>query len=231
MGREIRNEEEHEIVVTSEDFRIFWKRVSEWTTSSPSSIHYGHYKASVENILSSKIHAQQLTVIARSGDAPERWGVSLQGSAIFLPQGKFVLLFLVLHCDIRVDNVANPRFFVPSPLVTGLSLGCTPHLMFSNSGVNSELIQTRVQTFYQIFWSRGYFLFVANRTKKCSVHLFSTVFYTLYVQKWIFRVMVVYSSIICLFQSPSKIQTATTNVHVLYCTLEYLPAFVQETVR
>ena len=83
-------------------------------------------------------------------------------------------MFLVLHCDIRADNVANPRFFVPSPLVTGLSLGCTPHLMFSNSGVNSELIQTRVQTFYQIFWSRGYFLFVANRTKKCSVHLFST---------------------------------------------------------
>ena len=47
-------------------------------SSSPSSIHYGHYKASAENILSSKIHVQQLTVIARSGVAPERWGASLQ---------------------------------------------------------------------------------------------------------------------------------------------------------
>ena len=78
MGGEIRNEEGHDLVFSTEDYRTFWKRVGEWTTSSPSSIHYGHYKASIKNILSSKIHAQQLTVIARSGVAPERWGVSLQ---------------------------------------------------------------------------------------------------------------------------------------------------------
>ena len=46
--------------------------------SSPSSIHYGYYKVSVKSELSSKIHAQQLTVIARSGVAPVRWGMSLQ---------------------------------------------------------------------------------------------------------------------------------------------------------
>ena len=74
----IRNEEGAEIVITPEDFKGFWKRVSEWTTSSPSSIHYGHYKASVKHEASAKIHAQQLTVIARSGVCPERWSVSLQ---------------------------------------------------------------------------------------------------------------------------------------------------------
>ena len=78
MGGKMRKGEGQEIVITKEDYRTFWNRVGEWTTSSPSSIHYGHYKASVKSDLSSKMHAQQLTVIARSGVAPERWGVSLQ---------------------------------------------------------------------------------------------------------------------------------------------------------
>ena len=36
MGKATRNGEEHEIIITTEDFQTFWKRVSEWTTSSPS---------------------------------------------------------------------------------------------------------------------------------------------------------------------------------------------------
>ena len=52
--------------------------MSEWTTSSLSTIHYGHYKATAKSELVSKINAQQLTVIARSGVAPVRWGMSLQ---------------------------------------------------------------------------------------------------------------------------------------------------------
>ena len=80
MGRETSMGEGHEITITANDFRTFWKRVSEWTTSSSSSIHYGHYKAAVKMKveLVSKINAQQLTVIARSGVAPVRWGMSLQ---------------------------------------------------------------------------------------------------------------------------------------------------------
>ena len=77
-GMNIRNKEEEEIIISPEGFKRFWKRISEWTTSSPSSIHHGHYKASVQYDTSSKIHAQQLTVIARRGVAPERWSISLQ---------------------------------------------------------------------------------------------------------------------------------------------------------
>ena len=76
-GMEIQNEEEEEIIITPDDLRRFWKRVSEWTTSSTSSVHYDHYEASILHKMSSKIHAQQLTVIARSGVAPERWSISL----------------------------------------------------------------------------------------------------------------------------------------------------------
>ena len=78
MGRKTRIGEGHKIVITADDFKTFWKRVSEWTTSSSSSIQYGHYKAAVKNKLVPKINAQQLTVIARSGVAPMRWGMSLQ---------------------------------------------------------------------------------------------------------------------------------------------------------
>ena len=78
MGRKTRMGEGHEITITADDFRTFWKRVSEWITSSPSSMHYDHYKAAVKCELVSKINAQQVTVIARSGLSPVRWRMSLQ---------------------------------------------------------------------------------------------------------------------------------------------------------
>ena len=76
MGKRIRNEEETEIVIASVGFNRFWKRVSEWTTSSLSSKHYDHYKVSIKNGMSSRIHAQKVTVITRSGVSPELDGVS-----------------------------------------------------------------------------------------------------------------------------------------------------------
>ena len=41
MGREIRKGEGHEITFTTDDFQTFWGKVSEWATSSLSTIHYG----------------------------------------------------------------------------------------------------------------------------------------------------------------------------------------------
>jgi hypothetical protein len=43
-----------------------------------SGIHYGHYKAIILYEFSTKLLAQQLTVIARSGILPENWSVGLQ---------------------------------------------------------------------------------------------------------------------------------------------------------
>ena len=61
MGREIRKGEGHEITFKTEGFQTFWGKVSEWTTSSLSTIHHGHYKAAAKNELVFKINAQQLT--------------------------------------------------------------------------------------------------------------------------------------------------------------------------
>jgi hypothetical protein len=41
-------------------------------------VHYRHYKAAIQDDLSMKILAQQLTVIARSEIPPENWSIGLQ---------------------------------------------------------------------------------------------------------------------------------------------------------
>ena len=43
-----------------------------------SGIHYGHYKADIQDVLSTEILAQQLTVIGCSGIPPESCSVGLQ---------------------------------------------------------------------------------------------------------------------------------------------------------
>ena len=78
MGVKLLNGEGEEIVITPDDFKRFWKRVKEFTSSSSSGIHYGHYKAAAQDDFSSSILSQQLTVIARSGVPPESWSVGLQ---------------------------------------------------------------------------------------------------------------------------------------------------------
>jgi hypothetical protein len=67
-----------EIIIAPEDFQRFWTKVGEFTSSSMSGIHYGHYKAAIKCNISTWILAQQLTVVARSGIPPESWSIGLQ---------------------------------------------------------------------------------------------------------------------------------------------------------
>ncbi len=78
LGVKLLNEEGTEIIITLEGFKRFWKRVGEFTSSSMSGIHYSHYKAAIQCNISTKILAQQLTVVARSGIPPESWSIGLQ---------------------------------------------------------------------------------------------------------------------------------------------------------
>ena len=72
------NGDNNEIIITPEDFKRFWKKVNEFTSSSMSGVHYGHIKAAIQDPQSTNVLALQLTVIARSGIPPESWSVGLQ---------------------------------------------------------------------------------------------------------------------------------------------------------
>jgi hypothetical protein len=80
MGLRIMNGdgEGKEIIITPEEFIQFWKKVGEFMSSSSSGVHYSHYKAAIQDLISTGVLALQLTVIARSGIPPESWSVGLQ---------------------------------------------------------------------------------------------------------------------------------------------------------
>ena len=64
LGAKIVNREGNKIVILPKEFQSFWRRVNEFTSSSMSGVHYGHYKAAIQDEVSTKVLAQQLTVIA-----------------------------------------------------------------------------------------------------------------------------------------------------------------------
>jgi hypothetical protein len=58
LGMKLVNGEGNEIIITPEDLIQFWKRVNEFTSSSMSGVHYGHYKAAIQDRPSTEILAQ-----------------------------------------------------------------------------------------------------------------------------------------------------------------------------
>jgi hypothetical protein len=78
LGIKLVNGEGNKIIITPEEFKHFWRKVNEFTSSSMSGIQYGHYEAAIHDVSSTEILAQQLTLIVHSGIPPESWSVGLQ---------------------------------------------------------------------------------------------------------------------------------------------------------
>ena len=55
MDLKIMNGEGNKIIITPEEFTHFWKRVGEFTSSSSSGVYYGHYKAAIQDQMSTKV--------------------------------------------------------------------------------------------------------------------------------------------------------------------------------
>jgi hypothetical protein len=49
LGIKIVNGDSNKIIISPEDFKRFWKKVNEFTSSSMSGVHYGHYKAAIQD--------------------------------------------------------------------------------------------------------------------------------------------------------------------------------------
>ena len=67
-----------EIIISADDFIKYWTRVKENTSSSPSGLHHGHYKAAIQSEMLTRVLTQHVNVIVRSGVPPARWSVALQ---------------------------------------------------------------------------------------------------------------------------------------------------------
>ncbi len=59
LGIKLVNGECNKIIIMPEEFKHFWKRVNECTASSKPGVHYSHFKASIQDNLSTEILAQQ----------------------------------------------------------------------------------------------------------------------------------------------------------------------------
>jgi hypothetical protein len=78
LGMKIVNGDNNKNIIPPEDFKSFLKKVNKFTSLSMSDVHYGHYKAAIQDKLSTEVLALQLTVIPRSGIPPENWSIELQ---------------------------------------------------------------------------------------------------------------------------------------------------------
>ena len=78
LGLQLVNGKGEKFVVTPEDFQRYWQGVRERTSSSISKVHFGHYIAATKSDKITNFLSGKITVIARSGCPPSRWGSGLQ---------------------------------------------------------------------------------------------------------------------------------------------------------
>ena len=133
LGVKLVNGERNKIVITPKEFQSFWRRVNEFTLSSMLGVHYSHYKAAIQDKVSTKVLAQQLTVIAQSGIPPEDWSVGLQ---VMLEKIAGVCLVKKL-CAIQLYeadfNCYNQFIFGKHAMQTLTQSGYIPEELFSQN--------------------------------------------------------------------------------------------------
>jgi hypothetical protein len=132
------NGEGSKIVITPNDFKHFWRKVNKFTSSSMTSVHYGHYKVVIQDELISEVLALQLTVVARSGISPENWSVGLQ---VMLEKIAGVCLVKKL-CAIQLYDAAFNCFsqfiFGQNAMQTLTDSGYIPEELFSQKGSTAK---------------------------------------------------------------------------------------------
>jgi len=138
LGMKIVNGDNNEIIITAEDFKQFWKKVNEFTSSSMSSVHCGRYKAAIQDPQSTNVLALQLTVIARSRIPPESWSVGLQ---VMLEKIAGICLLEKLRAIQLYNsdfNCYNQFIFGRQVMQTLTDSGYIPEELFSQKGSTAE---------------------------------------------------------------------------------------------
>jgi hypothetical protein len=138
LGVKLVNGEGNKIIIMPDDFKHFWKKVNEFMLSSMSGAHYGHYKAAIQDRLSTEILAQQLTVIAQSKIPPESWSMGLQ---VILERIAGVCLVKKLQAIQLYEanfNCYNQFIFGKQAMQNLTDSGYIPKELFSQKGSTAE---------------------------------------------------------------------------------------------
>ena len=96
---------------TWEDFQAYWKKAKEQTSSSLSTLHFGHYKAVINNDKLSEMHAVFVDIAINSGFSPKRWQ---KGLTVMLEKKQGVILVNKLCAILLMEadfNFANKTIF------------------------------------------------------------------------------------------------------------------------
>ena len=129
----------HEVpLISSHNYIGHWNRVRETTSSSISTIHFGHWKAFLQSPALVDFECRILTLIARSGIPLERWSTGLQVMLEKTPGVSLVdkLRFILL---IEGDKNAYNRMLIGYKAVRQLEeIGYIPEDQYSQRGSTAE---------------------------------------------------------------------------------------------
>ncbi len=105
-----------------------------------SGVHYGHYKAAIQCDISTKIVAQQLTVVARSGIPPESWSIRLQVMLDKIARVCLVKKLRAIQLYKACFNCYNQFVFRKAAMDSLNSISYTPKELFSQKG-SAEILR------------------------------------------------------------------------------------------
>jgi hypothetical protein len=86
---------------TCKDFCTYWKKAKECTSSSLSSLHFGHYKAVINNDKLSGMHSIFVDIAINLGYSPKQWQ---KGLTAMLKKKQGVILVSKLWAILLADG-------------------------------------------------------------------------------------------------------------------------------
>ena len=126
-----------DILFTRGDFTSWWKTAREKTESSPSGVHFGHYKAQSHNDHLADIQVQKLNIAYRRGLPLERW---LHGTTVLLAKkaGGVTIDKMRAICLFEADfNWAQKIIFARNMMANAREHDLLPPELHARSGTSA----------------------------------------------------------------------------------------------
>jgi hypothetical protein len=127
-----------EVSLGADEFKYYWRHVREKTSSAISTAHFGHYKSAMYSDTVTEFLATKITLIARGGCPPNRWGHCLQ---VILEKIAGVALVTKLRAIVLMEgnfNYMNKWIFGHEAINKLYALGYVPGNQYSQKESTAE---------------------------------------------------------------------------------------------